>query len=39
MSAKRILFAGVLIGIVEIVGHAQRGNSNSGVSASGVYRK
>ena len=36
MYAKRVLVAAVLIGIVEIVGHAQRGNSNSGVI--GVWR-
>jgi hypothetical protein len=36
MSAKLVLIAGVLIGIAEIVGHAQRGNSSSGVI--GVWR-
>lgn len=36
MSAKRLLVAGVLIGIAQIVGHAQRGNSNSGII--GVWR-
>jgi hypothetical protein len=36
MSARRLLIAGVLIGVAEIVGHAQRGNSNSGVI--GVWR-
>src|SRR5215467_2745870 len=36
MSAKRLLVAGVVIAIAEIVGHAQRGNSNSGII--GVWR-
>jgi hypothetical protein len=36
MSAKRLLVVGVLIGIAQIVGHAQRGGSNSGVI--GVWR-
>ena len=31
MSAKRLLVVGVLIGIAQIVGCAQRGDSNSGV--------
>jgi hypothetical protein len=36
MSAKRLLIVGVLIGIAEIIGHAQRGNSGSDII--GVWR-
>ena len=36
MSAKRLLIAGILIGITEIIGHAQRGNSSSNII--GVWR-
>src|SRR5262245_58122728 len=39
MSAKRLLVAGVLIGIAEIVGHASAEIPTPASSASGVYRK